>query len=83
MVTNDSLHDRLEAPYIRRHSRAAIVAGTVQLENHEIRHYLRSHIESHHRLQIGLGTYIPLSMDQLSQLDGREALGFRNQTIGI
>ncbi|KAM0466462.1 hypothetical protein ACHAP7_012229 [Fusarium lateritium] len=80
---NDSLRDRLEAPYIRRHTDAAIVAGNIQLVNHEIRHYLRSHVENCHRMQIGLGAQVPLLMDDLSQLDGNEALNFRNKTIAI
>ncbi|KAF5528772.1 hypothetical protein FPHYL_14350 [Fusarium phyllophilum] len=71
------------APYETRHGVKAILNATVELLPHEILHHLRGWLEQDHRLAIYNQHYNPFDIEEIPNLNKRQALRFRNKTVLI
>ncbi|KAF4966835.1 hypothetical protein FZEAL_10608 [Fusarium zealandicum] len=71
------------APYEIRHGFMPVLRDEVQLERHEILHYLRGHGEEYHRISMCWNARMGYRMEHFSQLRGSHALDFRNKTVPV
>ncbi|KAJ4252829.1 hypothetical protein NW762_010735 [Fusarium torreyae] len=72
-----------DPPYVKRYGISAILQCAVELENHEILHYLRGRIEEDHRIGIYMYERQSYLLDESIDMDNRRTRPYRNKTAPL